>query len=169
MRPIAFMVPGIPQTAGSKRAFPFRGEDGKLHVAVSDMNPKGKAWKSCVVDACRAAYDGPVLTEALSVNVTFWLPRPKGHFGSGAKSEVLKPTAPLHHKQRPDITKLLRCFEDALNGVLWRDDSQIVEVVKTKRWCKPGINPGIDVVVMVLWEPPKKNVEAPLDTTTPGN
>ena len=50
---IQFTVPGIAQTAGSKRAFPFRRKDGRLGVAVSDDNRRSKDWKAAVAWSAR--------------------------------------------------------------------------------------------------------------------
>jgi hypothetical protein len=43
---ITFHVPGIPQTAGSKRAFVIPGKNGgKARAIVTDDNPKGTDWR----------------------------------------------------------------------------------------------------------------------------
>ena len=69
---------------------------------------------------------GGLLIGPISLTVTFLFSHPKGDFGSGKNAGVLKCSAPILHIKRPDATKLLRCLEDALNGVIWKDDSQIV-------------------------------------------
>jgi Holliday junction resolvase RusA-like endonuclease len=58
----------------------------------------------------------------LKVSLRFGLLRPKGHFGKRG----LKPSAPQYPTVKPDVIKLARCVEDALNGLAWKDDSQIV-------------------------------------------
>lgn len=136
---VAFTVVGIPRTAGSKRAFPFHKGGGRLGVRVTDNDTRGKDWRVAVVAACREAYRGLPLEGPLSLRVTFRLPRPKGH--SGARG--LLPSAPAYPTTVPDATKLLRCLEDGLTGVLWHDDAQIVEQVVVKVYGQPGA----DVVV----------------------
>ena len=42
------------------------------------------------------------------------------------------------HLQTPDIDKLERAVLDALTGIVWADDCQVVAVHKTKRWCHRG-------------------------------
>lgn len=40
----------------------------------------------------------------------------------------------------PDVDKLARGVDDALTGMLWRDDAQVVRLVAEKRWSdKPGV------------------------------
>ena len=133
---IAFTVFGISQTAGSKRAFPFKKSDGSLGVRVSDDNPKGQSWKNAVASSARLVHRGELLSGALAVTMRFYRPRPQGHFGKhGLNKTGLEAIAPA---TRPDVLKLARCAEDALTGVLWRDDAQIVEEHLFKHWGEPA-------------------------------
>ncbi len=73
--------------------------------------------------------------------MTFWffVTRPREHYGSGKNANILKPSAPSHPTGRPDVTKLIRSTEDALTGIVWRDDAQIVEQIGHKGYAqKPG-------------------------------
>lgn len=127
MNELKFFVPGRPQPAGSKRAFPFKKKNGKLGVAVSDMNANAKDWKAVLAhEAMHHRGDVPLMDGPVEIEVWFHMERPKSHFGSGRNSEKLKPSAPRRPASAPDTTKLVRCLEDALNGVVWRDDAQIV-------------------------------------------
>lgn len=132
---ISFVVHGLPQPAGSKRAFPFRKAGGKLGVAVSDDNPRSRDWKNAVASAARELYGGPLLTAPLMLNIALYFPRPKGHFGK----KGLRPGAPKSMTTRPDATKCLRAIEDALQGVLYANDSQIVSQVVTKEYGESGM------------------------------
>lgn len=145
---IRFTVLGKPEPAGSKRAFPIRRKDGSTGVAVSDANPRNKSWQQAVATAARDAYDGPLLTGGLVLQCHFYFARPKSHYGSGRNADVLKPAAPSQHIQKPDGLKLRRAIEDALTGVLWLDDCQIVGGLETKHWAEPGGVMHADVLVM---------------------
>lgn len=141
---ITFEVLGKPATQGSKQsqAIYRRGPDGPLPVmkqgrvltTTRDADPNLMAWRQGVAAAARAAYQGPLLTGPLRLEVTFWRPRPKGHFGSGRNAGKLKPTAPAYPTPRPDLTKLTRAVEDSLQGVVLREDAQIVRQVIAKDW-----------------------------------
>jgi len=119
---INFRVHGIPKPGGSKRAFKVGNK-----LVITDANPKVNPWKDSVVYAMKKVYEGELLRGSLRLIVTFCMPRPKNHFGTGNNQGVLKKTAPIYHTTRPDCTKLVRSLEDALNKILWVDDSQIAE------------------------------------------
>ncbi len=123
---IHFFVPGIPRPGGSKNAFPFKRKDGSTGVRLTDAGKHTKKWRECVSAAARQAYSGPVLTEALALAMVFYMPRAKGHYGTGRNAGKLKASAPAFHTKAPDLTKLVRAAEDALTGIIWLDDSQVV-------------------------------------------
>lgn len=138
VKEVSFTVIGKPQPAGSKRGFPIKRSNGTIGVAISDSNPKAKEWKSIVIDACQEAYKGPLLRGHLAVYMTFYLPRPKGHFGSGRNAHLLRQASPQFPTVKPDVLKLARGTEDALTGVLWGDDAQTVDLLLQKRYGEPA-------------------------------
>lgn len=121
---VGFLVLGRAQPAGSKRAFPYRKGD-KLGVRVSDANPKSLEWKRYVAACARDAMRGRApLCGPLEFGVSITFVRPKGHF---TKNGDVRQGAPDWPTVRPDATKLLRAIEDALTGIVWVDDAQIVK------------------------------------------
>jgi Holliday junction resolvase RusA-like endonuclease len=142
MRKISFFVPGTPRPGGSKRVFiPHRkGETPGEAISrgqrpiVADMGGEhNRNWRNAVQAAAAnkmrevgELFDGP-----LFVTVRFCMPRPKHHYNSKG---VLKLNAPHYHTGKPDATKLMRSTEDALKGVVWRDDAQICMQVITKNY-----------------------------------
>lgn len=144
----SFFVPGVPATAGSKRAFPYRKAAGGLGVRVTHDNPQTTSWMSVVRHfaheeiAGRGPIEGPVL-----LGVTFHLARPKGHFGTGKNSRVIKDSAPKYPTSKPDLTKLVRCVEDALRGLAWKDDSQVVMQITHKEYASVHGEIGAAVVI----------------------
>lgn len=115
---LTFTVHGTPQPAGSKRAF-FRGG----RAVVVDANKKTRPWKDQVAQIAGEAMTGrPLMRGPLWVILRFYVRRPKGHFGK----KGLLSSAPAHPTTRPDVLKLARGVEDALSGVCYVDDSQIV-------------------------------------------
>jgi len=140
MNPIEFTVIGIPATAGSKRSFPFKRSDGSLGVNTTEDCKRSKPWRSQVAWEALQAYSGSIMPMALRLEIAFYLPRPKGHFRVIKKmvSDQLKPGAPKFPTVKPDTVKMTRCLEDALKGVIWRDDSQVVKVVASKFYGEPA-------------------------------
>lgn len=132
---IRFTVLGKSQPAGSKKAFTYRGKGGAIRAAVTDDNAKSKPWQACVASAAREAYDGPLLDGPLRVSFTFYRQRPKGHI-SKATGKLL-PSADAYPTTKPDVLKLARGAEDALTGVIWRDDAQIIEEELCKLYGEP--------------------------------
>lgn len=116
---LEFFVAGKPQPGGSKRVFMNKATGAPI---VTDAAVKNKDWRLCVREDAMKAYTQAPTAMALQLEVTFYVLRPRGHYGA----KGLKPSAPKYPAIRPDCTKLLRSTEDALSGILWRDDAQIV-------------------------------------------
>lgn len=129
-------VPGIPQTAGSKRGFAI----GK-RVIITDANKKSRPWKAAVADMARQAMPTAPTMNPVRMEIIFRLPRPKSHHRTGKYAHLLKPQAPWRHSQKPDLTKLLRGAEDGLKGIVWKDDCQVCDTWARKRWTDrvPGV------------------------------
>ncbi len=139
---IEFFVPGIAKTAGSKRAF-IRGTRA---VVVEDCK-KSKNWQGQVALFASKEFAGPLLTGPLSVTFVFFRLRPKGHFGTGRNSGALKDWVPIAPTGKPDVLKLARAAEDALSGVVYVDDAQIVDEHLYDRY---GAVPGLAVSIQAV-------------------
>lgn len=127
------VVYGLAIPGGSKVALQSQGQ--RRPFVVDSNRQRVQPWRQEVAGSARKLmelrhpFEGP-----LSLQVEFFLPRPKGHFGARG----LRPSAPRFPTSRPDTTKLLRPVEDALTGILWRDDAQIVEQHVRKLYGEPS-------------------------------
>ncbi len=150
---------GTPAPQGSKHAFAARGKGGvptgRIGV-IESGHDRVKSWRADVVNAAfgamaaagqpPAALSGPV-----SLSVSFYLRRPKDHFGRGANSAVLRPAAPRVPGAAPDLSKLIRSTEDALTSAgVWGDDGQVAAVTACKLYATPGELPGADITIGAL-------------------
>lgn len=152
--PIEITVHGKAEPGGSKKGFPTKRRNGSLGVSIVDANPNAKSWKRLVANAARKQYWGPQLESALSVTFTFYRPRPKGHYGTGRNAGIVKDSAPDYPTTKPDVLKLARVAEDALTGVVYRDDAQIVDEFLRKRYGEPArVEISISVMSPVFQEP----------------
>jgi crossover junction endodeoxyribonuclease RusA len=118
---ISFVVHGVARPQGSKRHLgKGRFKEASDHV----MN-----WRNAVASEAAKAYKGELLTGPLLVTMTFVFPRPKSHFGTGGNADFLKNNAPLYHTSHsgPDLSKLMRAAEDAMQGVIFVNDGQIAK------------------------------------------
>lgn len=132
--PVRITVLGRPQPAGSKRAFQNK-KTGKVQVV--DANPTTKPWKQEVANVARWVGPKDPLGGPLTFDATFVLSRPRSHYGTGKNSGNIKDSAPAYPTTRPDTTKLLRAVEDALTGIVWRDDAQVVRQTARKVYGHP--------------------------------
>ena len=137
---VKFTVYGTPKPAGSKRAFVMKGR-----AIVTDANPKSRPWKNQVAQVAGETMNGTsVLDGPLSVGMRFYVARPKGHYGkNGLNAAGRRNPFPA---KKPDVLKLARGVEDAMSGVVYRDDAQIVDEHLTKEWGTP------ERVEIEVWE-----------------
>lgn len=154
---ITLVLYGVPKPGGSKKAIPrIRGyrPGGKpiLGVLVFDDAKGNDDWKNLVKFTAKQRYPGRPLDGPLLVRATLFMPRPRRHFGTGKNRDALRSDAPRHPTTKPDTTKLWRSTEDALTGVLWHDDAQIVAQYITKEWATKARQPGVTIVVETLPE-----------------
>ena len=128
MQTIDFFVPGVPATAGSKKPFLYRGKDGKQHASMAPDNKRQRPWMEKVSSIAlqTKTFEG-VMTGPIRCHITYILIRPKSHYGTGRNVDIVKPHAPKYPTVKPDHGKLTRAIEDALTGIIWRDDSQVVQ------------------------------------------
>lgn len=140
---ITFEIPGQCVAKGSMKAF-WNPRARKI-VTMATNRDKQIPWASKVFDAAMVAMKGkPKFEGSVLIEARFYMPRPKSHFGTSG----LKSSAPEWHTVRPDCDKLLRQIFDSLTGVCWRDDSQAVLIMATKKYGDDfvGVRIGIDEV-----------------------
>jgi len=133
-----FTVYGVAQPKGSAKAFMPKG--ARFPVVTND-NTQGRGWQQLVADgASRAIAEcgWRLLDDAVRLSVAFSLPRPKKYQRRGVEPR---------HVTKPDLDKLTRAVGDALTGVAWRDDSQVVELMTTKRYAAIDAPPSVEVWV----------------------
>lgn len=155
-----FTVVGTPVPQGSTRAF-SRG--GKIHT-TNDPQGTIERWRGDIRSALQdqrrlATINGFVEPPATpiagpaSMRLAFRIARPKSHFlpaNARRPAPVLRSDAPTWCIGKPDGDKLERAVLDALTGLLYVDDAQVVVVGKTKTYANPGEQPGVDVRVSAL-------------------
>ena len=148
---IEFTVYGQPVPQGSKRAQVIYSKgkpvekNGRVITVVRNDNEDLTNWRNQVADKAMKAWrsathmspdskEPELIQGPLALTIEFVRPRLKGHFGTGRNKGKLKASAPQYPITKPDTIKLARAVEDAITGVVWVDDSQVVKHVLTKRW-----------------------------------
>lgn len=147
----SFFVPGEAAPGGSKKAF-FHAKTKKIMVV--DSCKRNKSWREHVA-AVAYDYKPPVpLTGPIIILCDFIMPRPKSHYGTGKNHNIIKRSIlaclnTKYHCKKPDTTKLFRALEDALTGIMWRDDEQVILQIVSKQY---GNNPGAQVTIQTVDE-----------------
>ena len=141
MSGISFIVEGDPKGQPRPRAFARKMGD-KFVARVYDA-ATAEGWKSIVALGWRSSgaerFTGPI-----RLTLKFHIRRPKSH--SGAKG--LKPSAPIHHCQKPDGDNFAKAVMDALTQCnAWEDDCNIVDLRVTKDWAE---YPGCEITIEPL-------------------
>ena len=129
-------VPGDPAPQGSLSSFKSHST-GKI---VTPQKPSVRTWRDRIAAYVAAERIGQELVhEAVCTYIKFFVKRPKSHYGTGSNSGQVRRSAPKVPSGRPDLDKLERALNDALTGILWQDDAQVVTCQKHKRYGNPGV------------------------------
>jgi Holliday junction resolvase RusA-like endonuclease len=125
--PISFMVLGDPKGQPRPKAFVRGG-----HASVYDPGT-AEGWKSAIaVSAKEAGAVGLMLGGPLRVTLSCFFKRPKNHYTAKG---ALRAGMGLWHTKKPDGDNVFKAAADALTHLgVWRDDSQIAEIVVQKKY-----------------------------------
>ena len=127
---IHFKIEGKPVPQGRPRAV-------RMGAGVRMYDPpKSKAYKQMVAAKVRSymKINGiHMLTEPLAVHLNFYFTPPKSYTKKKLK---LIEEGKLHYTKSVDADNLAKGVLDACNKILFKDDSQIVELNITKQYGK---------------------------------
>jgi crossover junction endodeoxyribonuclease RusA len=143
---ITFTVIGHAQPQGSTKAFMPKG--ARYPVVTSD-NPNLKQWRHLVAHCAQQHAGGPMYG-GVHVVLDFALQRPKS-----------LPKRASQHLKKPDIDKLARAVLDALTGILYHDDSEVVRLEVTKRYATTTEAPSVRITIMRAERAPLAHPSAP--------
>jgi Holliday junction resolvase RusA-like endonuclease len=129
---IQFFVAGIPKAMSVGKTIRLPNKAGGFRQFQKRNNSD---WSTLVGQIGRAHAPEIPLDCAVSFTALFYVPRP-----STAPKRVVMPL------KRPDIDNLVHKLTDQFNGVFWKDDSQIVDVIARKRFAADG-RTGVEITV----------------------
>ena len=135
------IIPGKP-IAKKRPQFARRGK--YVQTYNSQQTEEGKFFLQA-----KMQWKGEPLTGPVSIRMTFFVQRPKSHFGTGKNSGKLKPSAPEFPEKKPDLDNYEKFASDCLNGICWKDDSQIVDSMTRKRYT--ATNPRTEIEIKTIW------------------
>lgn len=128
-----FFVGGIPLPKGSKTRI------GTRMVEVADMATRArsggalKRWLNAIASTARVYRCAYIDAGPVAMRCDFFLPRPM--------------TKRVHATAKPDLSKLARAVEDALNGIAYRDDAQICHAIWNKDYATEIQPAGVRVKI----------------------
>lgn len=134
---IQFHVPGAPVGKGRPRI-------GRVGAHARMFTPaKTVSYESTVALAAQQAMQGRGLMQgAVSVHLLIDCPIPASW---SQKKQAQAKAGQIHPTTKPDIDNVEKAIFDALNGVVWRDDVQVVRVSKAKSYAAtPGVRVSVE-------------------------
>lgn len=133
----SFTVDGTPVAKGRPR---FR----KLGKFVSTYTPaKTKDFETTFAKEAVTAMrgEGPLETP-LALFLGFFMPIPKS---LSKKDRNLCISGDLKHIKKPDVDNLAKSVIDAMNGIVYKDDGQVVKLNATKEY---SMYPRIEIAIV---------------------
>lgn len=134
---LSFEIPGDPVAKARPRATMMMG---RAHLYTPAKTEKYEARVAIFAQqamAGRPVFEGPV---ALSVTALFPIPP-----SWTKKRQAAARAGAEHHTKKPDLDNVLKAIKDGLNGVAWKDDSQVCVL----RDCRKGYSDTPRVLVTV--------------------
>lgn len=127
MKKLSITVPIAPVAKGRPR---FRAFGGRVHTFTP---AKTSAYEKQIADYYLQSSMGFKFDrdQALYVSIIFGMPVPKST-PKWKQVEMFK--GAIRHTKKPDVDNLVKAVLDALNGVAWEDDSQIVRLSASKEY-----------------------------------
>lgn len=136
---IRFVVPGQPQGKGRPRIGKV-GEFARMFTPAKTLAYEGFiALQAQIAMAGHDLVEGPVLVRMF---IALQVPESKSQkWKRQALAGEVFPTT------KPDVDNTVKAVFDALNGVVWKDDVQVVDLVLTKRY---SAAPRVEVEVVPI-------------------
>jgi len=136
---ISFTIYGNPVAQGRPRAFIPKSKTKVWTRPIVTDPSNAREWKQ-LVKAQAALYrrnETGLIQGSIHLSLEFYLMRPKS-----------LPKKVTEHIKRPDLENLSKAVIDALQGIFFRDDSQISLLLLSKTYCRDEVDPPRVVVAM---------------------
>lgn len=132
---IRFNVPGLPQGKGRARF-----GNGRTYTPAKTV-----AYEGLIALAAEKAMDGRDLLEGpVYVTLSAFFPIPASWT---KKRRTQATTGLLWHTSKPDGDNILKAVGDGLNGIVWKDDSQVAFSKVVKQYAE---TPRLEILVEPL-------------------
>lgn len=105
---------------------------------------KTKDYKNYVEMSAKQQWNKKPLENALEVNIDIYRQIPKS---TSKKRRRLKNERKIRPIVKPDIDNYTKGILDSLNGIVWKDDSQVVSLIANKYYSD---NPRVEIEVIPI-------------------
>lgn len=133
---VYFVVTGNPVGKGRPRAT-SRGGFVRMYTDAKTLG-----FEAAVADEARIAMSNFELFDTpMQLQLSAYYPIPKSW---SKKKRQLAIDGEIYPQVKPDLDNVMKAVLDALNGVVYADDSQVINLVATKRY---STDPRVEVYV----------------------
>lgn len=129
MQTLNFFIRGKPEPKGRPRFT----RTGHIYTPAKTLK-----WERDVAIQAKGKTAEP-FTGAISITLLFRLPRPKS-----------LPKLTVWHIKKPDLDNLVKASLDGLEGIIFKGDQQIFQLVALKQYCQDNESPGVVVEIKAL-------------------
>lgn len=138
---IEFIVYGTPVAQGRPRA-------GKSFSGTTVLYDPGKSrdFKRYVAMIASQVKPDKLIEDAVSITVKVFRPIPSKYMTKPKLAQIEKGT--LLPTSKPDLSNYIKGVEDAIEGIILKNDSQVVDYGKSGKWYSD--NPRIEVSIEVI-------------------
>ncbi|MBD9674914.1 RusA family crossover junction endodeoxyribonuclease [Pseudomonas sp. PDM21] len=127
-------IPGNPVAKGRPKA---SVRCGRVQMRTPEPTQRGEAW----VRHCWMQEHGQtLLAGALQVRITMRVTIPASWSKSKQHAAIAGLIQPIG---KPDLDNAAKLILDALNGIAWFDDAQVVRLDVSKWYAVPGVGAGV--------------------------
>lgn len=147
---LSFRVDAVPVAQPRQRQRVVTVGGRAMAMNYTPTKDKVNVYKAALQSAaCKAMNDsGRVLKidQPLLVDLCFMLPRPK-------KLLTMKlANVMIPYTRKPDIDNFIKSTLDAMNGIVWVDDSQVVDIRARKFYAPQNVGVGVAIEIWEVWQ-----------------
>ena len=144
MKSINIFVAGLPVAQPRPRVVTIKGRACIYNPGTSNE------WKACVIHELKRYAGTFPAGVPLRCDLTFYLQRPAGHYGSGKNAGLIRASAPTRPTGKPDRDNLDKAVCDAITAAgVWHDDSQVTDGRIRKRYTGTHVAESIGCLITI--------------------